>query len=199
MDRYRLPQLRQLKDRPRPPRLARLKPVVHAIGPEFAGQRRKAGLVAGPGPAPPNFPGTLDEWHFYFGMAKALQDPPDYRAAPFFGGESWGYQIPVGGAYVRAPGSAVPDFVYYGHRGGSRVAIRIVTPYFHEGKGPKVQGYDLLQIFTIERSGYTVIDVFSSDYMRDKTGRAAVIAAKQAIGLLQRPSTIRTGRSLARG
>jgi hypothetical protein len=132
-------------------------------------------------------------------MGVALDDPPDVRVPPFFGGHEWGYQIPVGGAYVRAPGSAVPDFVYYGRKGGSRVAIRIVTPYFHEGKGARVQGYDLLQILTIERHGYTVIDVFSSDYMRDPTGAAAVVAAKQAIGLLQRTSTIRTRRSTARG
>lgn len=198
-----LPRLPRLKDEPRPPRLARLdKPTVFGLGPDFAQLRKATGFVAGPGERPPGFPGTLDEWYFYFGMAKALNDPPDYRTPPgnrFYGGVDWGYQIPVGGAYVRAPGSAVPDFVSYGTRGLHRVAIRIVTPYFHEGKGAQVQGYDQLQLMDIERNGYTVIDVFSSDYMRDPTGAAAVIAAKQAVGLTQRTSTIRTRRSTARG
>lgn len=196
-----LPTLRVPRSEQRPPKLADLRdmPVIHGLGPEVLGFRHAVQRIgAGPGNPPPGFVGattSLTEWIFYWAMAKVFHDPVDPRKPPFFGGRDWGYQLATG-AFTRQIGSAVIDFVFYANR--VRVAIRIQTARFHDAVGALKQGYDRIQLVTLQSQGWRVQDVYEMDFIHDPSGQAAVIVAKEAIGLIQRPSTITTGRSEAR-
>ncbi len=193
----RLPRLPRLKGEQRPPRLPKL-PVVFATGPNVLGLRRRPGSVNGPGDPPYGFVGattSLDEWFIYFACAKVFNDPEDPRKPPFFGGADWGYQIGTG-AFTRERGSAVIDFLFYFNN--ERVALRIQTPYFHDRIDAAQQGYDLLQIIYLQKEGFRVQDVYSQDFVGDKSGQAAIIVVKEAIGRIQRPSTITSTRSTVR-
>ncbi len=49
----------------------------------------------------------------------------------------------------------------------------------------------------LQRSGYKVIDVYEEHFLRDQTGKAAILVVKDALKGIQRPSPIkyRTGKS----
>ena len=183
----------------RPPKLPKA-PVVRALGPEFAGGRRPATVVFGPGEAPPGFVGpttSRSEWVCYWALAKIENDPVDPRTPPFFGGRNWSYQRAVLGDWLRAPGSAILDFLYYTNRG--RIGIRIQTRYFHVAQPPQQKAFDRLQRARLEQNGIRVSDVYEDDFIDDPSGRAAILVLKEAIGLRERLDPIASQRSLARG
>lgn len=196
-----LAPLRTPRSEQRPAKLPALRnlPVIHGLGPEVLGLRHPVARIGdGPGDPPPGFVGATtskSEWLIYWAMARIFNDPPDPRRPPFFGGRDWGYQLATG-EYVRQRGSSVIDFVFYANT--MRIAIRIQTQRFHDAAGALKQGYDRIQVAVLESQGWRVQDLYEDDFIRDESGQAAVIVTKEALGLIQRPSTVTTGRSEAR-
>ncbi len=194
----RLPRLPRMKQELRAPLLPGRKPVVFGLGPESAGLRQKVHRTGGPGDPPVGFVGattSIDEWRIYWAAARIFNDPVDPRKPPFFGGRDWGYQLATG-VVTRERGSSVIDFVFYFQR--QRIAVRVVTPRFHEQAGSKKQGLDALQAIQLESLGFTVQDIYSQDFIKDDNGQAAIVVLKEALGMMQRVSTITGGRSTAR-
>lgn len=177
-------------------------PRMYAMAPERRG--------AGAGPPPPGFVGgstSNSEWIGYVAMAKVMHDPLDPRQPPFFGGVSWGYQIPLLGTYTRELGSAVADYIVYGPH--EDIIIRLQTRRFHEGFGATKTGLDVLQRSQLAERG-TVVDVFEGTFMdadpgnKDKTNSSPVLEAacavfRDAIAGTERGSHIYLGTSQARG
>lgn len=193
-----LPRLPRLRKEQRAPRLPGKTPVVYGLGPESAGLRQKVRRTGGPGEAPLDFLGATtskDEWRLYWAAAKVFGDPVDPRKPPFFGGRDWGYQLATG-AFTRQRGSSVIDFVFYFFR--QRLAVRVVTARYHEQAGSVQQGYDAIQVTQLESQGFTVMDVFSQDFIKDDNGQAAIVVLKEVLGMIQRTSTITARRSTAR-
>lgn len=108
---------------------------------------------------------TVDEGFFYWGLLQ-VRGPEGAEGG-------WRYQSGVqpGGQKV---GGATIDFVI-DVPDGRPIACRIVTP-FHEGgfvyAGPEKEASDELQQFTLEESGYDVIDAYSKLWMDDESGGA---------------------------
>lgn len=202
-DRLRgLPTLPRIKGEQRAPRLPGVNPVVYGLGPESAGLRKRVRRTGGPGDPPPGFVGattSLSEWLIYWAFARIFNDPEDPRqpneGGNYYGGKDWNYQEATG-AFTRQLGSAVIDFLFYANR--QRLAIRVQTQRFHEQAGSEKQGLDILQVIQLESQGYTVQDIFESDFIKDDNGQAAIVVVKEALGMIQRVSTITSGRSTAR-
>lgn len=181
-----LPRLRRLPTLPRGPR-------------ELQSFRRAERRGQGPGEPPPDFvtnTTSKSEWWFYWGMSKALGDPQDPRQGPYFGGRDWDYQRIYENAGAGALATASVDFIYYGP--WERIGIRIQTFRYHIGTTPEQKGYDALQSARLGKI-MRVVDVFEQDFILDETGQAVVIAAKQALGLLQSLNPLASGRNIFHG
>lgn len=150
-----------------------------------------------PGEPPPGFvtPKTsATEWPPYWGLARIFGTPKAdrVRTGPFIGGPPiWTYQ-----AYVDANAgkSANIDFVVWNpYPRGTPIAIRIQTEFFHNFARNDTQVFDILHKERLSR-GFAVVDIYDFDYMRDGTGQAIIVLLKDALGMIERPSAIRTGR-----
>ncbi len=140
--------------------------------------------IGGPGKPPPGFvvgQTSASEWNLYWAYAKAFQDPPDPRKPPFVGGKDWGYQVSYLGAYRRAPGSAVVDYILY--LGNIRVGVRLQTIRFHYLTNAYKQEYDFTQQFQLMRLT-RVYDVQEEDVLGDPTGSKYIITAKKSMNLI---------------
>lgn len=124
---------------------------------------------------------SVTEWIAYWALAKIYDDPPDPRVPPFFGGRDWSYQVPKGGRWTRAIGSAVVDFVIY--RGNTAIAIRIQTEFFHIFTASRKQAADMVQRVNLS-DDMIVVDVYDTALLNDPSGAKAVVAMKRAIGML---------------
>lgn len=154
-------------------------------GPRFL--KTPVEYVGGPGKPPPGFvvgQTSASEWNLYWAYAKVFDEPKDPRQPPFMGGYPyWGYQVSYMGAYRRAPGSAVVDYVIY--VGGSRIGIRLQTLRFHYVTDAAKHAYDSVQKYDLEKYAQ-IIDVEETDVLGDPTGQKYIIAAKKSIGLIER-------------
>lgn len=181
----------------RPTRLSG--PSARPAGPRLYSQPGQE--IGGPGPAPPGFvtgATSGSEWFIYWALATVYDDPQDPRKPPFWGAASgkWVYQKAALGTYTRQLGSAVVDFVVYTPH--DRIGLRIQTSYFHASTGAFAQGLDMLQRVALA-DVMTVEDLYDQDFITDPTGEAAVIIVKSALGLIERPNVLTSGRSTARG
>lgn len=176
------------------PKLKR--PPTIATGPKIYRLQSEPYRLGPPGEPPPGFvtPKTsATEWPVYWGLARIFREPsPErVRTGPFVGGPPiWTYQ-----AYVDAGAekSANVDFVVWnpGPR-GKPIAIRVQTEAYHLFANNDTQVFDILHRERVS-GGYTVIDIFDYDFMRDGTGQAIIVILKQALGLIERPDPISTG------
>lgn len=119
---------------------------------------------------------SRDEGYFYWALMKLIGPPGE----PGINGLVWYYQSKVrGGSNI--PGGAVVDFVVVGVGPNNDVGIRIVTPYFHIQAGPYKRATDFEQEAFLLDQGIDVVDVYSQNYIFDKSGRAVIRAARNAI------------------
>ena len=153
--------------------------------------------TGGPGEPPPGFvSGTTsaEEWAgLYWPLAVIFNDPEDPREPPFYGSRlrTWEFQSPQMGGRSRS-GGAVIDAVVYTETG--TIGMRLVTEYFHMGKGSKIQANDALQRVNLMRSGYmNIVDIFSGDVVGDASGETAIKVIKDALALIQRPDPLLSG------
>lgn len=174
------------------------KPVIFKTGPRLyhMGTKPTTG-IGGPGLPPPGFitaHNSLDEWIFYWAMAKVTGTPKNPFMGPFLGGETWQYQVPespssLGLGTGRVTGGSVSDFVSIGPTGRS-IVIRIQTERFHLAAGAMTQMRDLF-IRDHLRGVEKVVDVYSQDYLGDISGDAACRVAALALKGIEFPSPIR--------
>jgi hypothetical protein len=178
-----LPTLKRPATLPTGPRLYQLNKTPEHLGP--------------PGPPPEGFvtPKTsATEWPVYWGLARITGYPEAkyVRSSPFIGGPPvWTYQ-----AFAEAGNDKQSniDFVVWNPQpGGTPVAIRVQTEFFHNFASIQTQLYDIIQRDRLE-NGFEVVDLYDFDYMRDKSGSAVIVLLKGAMGLIERPSAIRSGR-----
>jgi hypothetical protein len=178
-----------------PPRLPRLKgPPKAPTGSRFV--PKIAVTLTGYGEPPPGFitgQNSLTEWIFYWSLFKIFgQTTDDPRQPPFYGlSPYFEYQSAQLGGFTRALGSAVVDFVIF--HGGTVLGVRIQTERFHLFTSSRQQASDALQLANLEANGLRVIDVYDTELLGDPTGAKAIIAAKRAIGMIERQNPLIAG------
>lgn len=154
-------------------------------------------VKGGPGLPPAGFleaTNSITEWIVYWACFKALQIPLDPRQTgpPFEGVATYfTYQTPMlGGRSL--PGGAVPDFVILRTGTGIPVIIRVTTEYFHLFTTNAKQVKDELQKQRLDDE-VDVVDIFDYEFTNDDTGASAVVAVKNAAGLIERPDPLAAG------
>lgn len=161
--------------RPRPPKLIQ--------------KATKVGYRSGPGEPPAGFvTGTtsLSEWYIYWALLKVKG-----RA----GVNSWGFQVGIGGGRSTA-GGAVADFVIWDQK--PRLILRIQTERYHVATRNRNQVYDERSKRMMESLGYKVIDIWEQNFIKDKSGKAAIQKVRMALKGLQDPNPITAPQSWAR-
>jgi hypothetical protein len=120
---------------------------------------------------------SAHEGFFYWGLLKVIGPEFEYGKQ----GLVWRYQSKVRGA-AGGPGGSVVDFLIENlGRSTDDIGVRIVTPFFHTGRGPLTRGADFEQIYSLLDAGIFVVDVYSVNYISDLTGRAAIKAVENVI------------------
>jgi len=128
-------------------------------------------------------------------LARVFQNPKHPEVGPFYGGSpDWSYQVAELGGFTRAIGSAVVDFVLY--QGRTIIGVRIQTEHFHLFTDSAKQASDAFQRVNLEASGMTVVDIYDNEILGDPSGQKAIIAAKHAIGRLERVNPITGGTAI---
>lgn len=163
-----------------PPRMRR-NLVVYGF--EELGLNRVVTLGGGPEVFVRNNPGLFatgttsrDEGYFYWALLQLIGLPGE----PGINGMVWYYQSKVSGGNTRA-GGAIVDFVVEGVGPNNDIGIRIVTPYFHIQAGPLQRATDFEQEAFLLDQGIDVIDVYSANYIFDRTGKAVLRSARNAL------------------
>ncbi len=166
-------------------------------GPRLYALTREPQRYGPPGIPPPGFvtaKTSASEWPIYWALAHIFNRPtPGHlRDFPYMGGQPiWQFQAFAETGSERATNI---DFVVWPSFGkGTPVAIRIQTEFFHNFASNDTQVYDIVQRDRLE-NGFEVVDLFDQDFMRDKTGSAAIVLCKQAIGLIERLNVHTSGR-----
>lgn len=143
---------------------------------------------------PADFPGadlasgkgqvSLDEYWMYLAFAIAFNDPPRPLKPPYKGGMSWSYQVPVllrNQIVPREAGGDIVDFVLY--LAAAKWAVRLQSElhvFDVFGGGAKQRARDLFSAGHIQ--GYEkIIDIYSQNFMWDRTGQAAIMTAKDCM------------------
>lgn len=119
---------------------------------------------------------SRDEGYAYWALLKIIG--PEGVMGNF--GMVWYYQSKVSGGSGRVGGSII-DFLVEKSGPGDDIGIRIVTPYRHIQAGPFVRAVDFEQTFSLVDNDIFAVDVFSHNYINDKTGRAVILSMKRAI------------------
>lgn len=165
-------------------------------GPRQYQVRQNPIVGGGPGEPPAGFldpalHGSRTEWYIYWALARIFNNPPDPRQGPYAGGiPDWSYQkYAMGG---RQLGGAVIDFLVNAPPLSTPTGIRIGTEFFHFAAAPGKQAADQLQFALLAR-GYNLVDINDFQFLKDKTGAAAVIKVKEALGLIRSVDPIQTG------
>lgn len=144
--------------------------------------------TGGPGDPPPGFNGpttSAHEWPWYWASKKVFDPQDDPRRPPFSGGRGWDYQNPYHSFGIL---QSVLDFVYY--LPGEIVGVRIQTPFFH--RGPEKDSYDAAQSRNLSRM-VVVKDVYSQDFVQDRTGEAAIRLLLDTLGGRDRTNPMTQG------
>lgn len=166
-------------------------------GPEYLTKANIPLIGSGPQEPPPGFvtPTTsATEWNVYWALAKIYGDPQNPRLFPFFGPKIfWGYQIDLSGG--RSQGGAVADFLVYDPPSRRRLAIRVVTQYFHLGLGSgKIAKDDQQKAALLQY--VDVYDLFDTEVVGDTTGEKSVIAVKKALQMIPNLDPVMGGTAL---
>lgn len=168
----------------RPERLKR--PPARPTGPRVFSTAKRTIHTGGPGTAPPDFVGpttSQDEWYFYWAAKRVLDPDQDPRQPPFHGGRLWEFQSPELGGFSRSLGSAVVDFLF--KISNPFLVVRIQTYRFHTAADANQQFHDRTQLANLSRQ-FDVRDVYSEDFIGDRTGQAAIVVVKEVLGLIRR-------------
>ena len=178
----RPPTLRTFSQLPRGPRLYQYSVL------------EKTDVHGGPGAAPPGFGGptvSYTEWIVYWALWKVMGNSGDVRKSgpPFIGSPpDWTYQQPFIGGRAE-PGGAVVDFIVWRTQTGRPLGIRIQTEYFHLFTSHAKQVSDMLQRQKL-MDQIDVVEIYDYQITADPTGQAAIIAVKQALGILELPDPL---------
>lgn len=179
-------------------RLPKLKaPPAISRGPRIYQLDKRPESIGPPGQPPPGFvtPKTsATEWPVYWGLARitGYPKPEEIRSFPFVGGPPlWTYQAFADAGNERA--TNVDFMVYGGFAKAKPIAIRVQTEFFHNYAPITKQFYDRIQRSNLQ-SGHEVVDIYDQDYMRDPTGAAVIVLLKEAMGIIERPNVITSGR-----
>ena len=173
----------------RPPRLARASRMpIRKTGPKFLQLGREPVYATGPGQPPPGFVGpstSAHEWPWYWASKRVFDPDDDPLRPPFEGGHGWDYQRPEH-QFLRLV-TAV-DFVYF--LPGQMIGVRIQTPFFH--RGVEKGAFDDAQARNLSRF-MIVRDVFSQDFVQDRTGEAAIKLLIDTLGGRARLNPFKVG------
>lgn len=186
---------RVLRPQTRPPR--QRKPPTIPRGPRWYSSLQAHTIhTGGPGAPPPGFVRATtsgDEWMWYWASCRSLDPMKNPFLPPFTGGALWDYQSPELGGFTRSIGSAVVDFLY--NVSNPPLVVRIVTYFWHLAADASHQAHDRIQ--AIQLAGrFDVVDVPSSAYIADDTGRTAILLLKQSLGLVRSPDPITGANAL---
>ena len=171
------------------------KKVIRPTGPRVLNVKEK--YVGGYGEAPPNFKKgqtSNTEWIYYWALSKVFNDPKEPRIPPYYGGLDWSYQVPKGGKWIRALGSAVVDFIIY--QGNIAIALRLQTEHFHIFTDSRKQATDAMQRTNLSSDELIVIDVYDEEVLGDPSGQKAVLAVKRHLGYLEKLNPIISGTAM---
>lgn len=108
---------------------------------------------------------SLDEGFIYWALLK-LRGPEGDEGG-------WFYQSNVAGGRHQQ-GGAVVDFRIKMGEGMADIGLRVQTPYFHISGGSEKQSTDYEQQFALLDNGLEVVDVYSQNYVNDRTGKAVL-------------------------
>ena len=181
-----------------PPNLPKLRtPPRSPTGPSYLPKVTE--FVSGPGEPPDGFltgQNSATEWIAYWALFKIYgTTSDDPRQGPWYGlFPHFEYQSSELGSWTRALGSAVLDFVVF--EGATLIGIRIQTERFHLFAASRIQANDSLQRAAIESNGVNIIDVYDDQLLPAGDGQKAIIAMKQAVGLLEKTSPLFGGTAL---
>jgi hypothetical protein len=153
--------------------------------------------TGGPGDPPAEFVGAKNsaaEWPPYWGLARIFGEPSPrlLRQPPYMGAPGiWEYQEYIPGGLM----TTNIDFVVLPSNGLAQpTAIRIQTEFVH---GPDAEhgkiAADIMYRNYVE-AGYDVVDIWDFDYMADYTGEAIIQLLKEALGLIEPPNPLLSGR-----
>lgn len=104
----------------------------------------------------------------------------------------------MGGAFLRALGSSVADFVV--RMGSERVIIRIQTERYHLLVDSNRRAIDTFQRGQLEKRG-DVVDVYDYELLGENdsdTAQKAVVAMKRAVGLIESIDPLSSGTARRR-
>lgn len=179
---------KQIKEGLRPPSATR--PPVLPTGPKRYRLERRPEIQAGPGEPPPGFvtPTTSrDEWFVYWALTKIK--------GPEGPANGWAYQdAQAGGRSL--PGGSILDFLIYDRQ--PRLAIRVQTERFHITFGSRQHAHDHEQMMALYRLGFEVVNIFSQDFIHDKSGKAVLKVVREALSGVRQADPIAFGMALAR-
>jgi hypothetical protein len=119
---------------------------------------------------------SRDEGYAYWALLKLIGEPREVGR----NGMVWYYQSKVGGA-SNLPGGAIVDFVIETNGPNPLIGIRVVTPHFHLNAGAGKRATDLEQALALVNQDMMVVDVFSQNYIYDKSGKAVIKSMSRAI------------------
>lgn len=177
------PSIRTFSQLPRGPRLYKYSVL------------EKTDVYGGYGPMPPGFGGptvSFTEWIVYWALWKVMGETGDPRKSgpPFIGSPpDWTYQQPFIGGRAE-PGGAVVDFIVWRTMTGRPLGIRIQTEHFHLFTSNAKQVSDMMQRQKL-MDQIDLVDLYDYQITNDATGQAAIIAVKNALGLLELPDPLR--------
>jgi hypothetical protein len=167
--------------------------VVRPGGAHHLGVGKSPILIGGPGRQP--LPGiitgntSLEEWPIWWACWKYFKQKPGQGA--------WDYQARFG---TGTPGGIKPDFIINGAR---PTIMRVQSDQYHIKVSSWKAAYDVDQRVSLEKMGFTVIDVFPQYYLVDNygplTGKAAIATVQEAEMGRQRADPRATRTSWARG
>jgi hypothetical protein len=175
----------------RPPRLPSLAPMPTA--PELYRIPKDRLPIVGFGIAPLDFLATdnasKSEWPIYWACQKIFKLPLDARRGPYIGYPPiWGYQVPAAGAVI--------DFVIYPgpQYQGRPLALRIQTEFFHNAAfGENKIALDYIQKIRLIDQGFEVYDIQELGFLKDETGKAAIMAVRNAMRGIHESDPVRGG------
>ena len=189
-----------MADRPRqlstPVKLPKLRAnVIRPRGPESI--HIKEQFIGGYGDPPPGFIGgqnSITEWIVYWALFKVLDPTANPRKPPFFGlPGKFDYQSPQMAGFVRALGSAVVDFLI--RQGGTFIALRIQTEFFHIFTDERKHAYDMVQRANLMKK-IRVIDLYDNELLGDPSGAKAIVAVKRALNMIESLNPILSGNAI---
>jgi hypothetical protein len=141
-------------------------------GPAFLGLRTVLDYAEGPEQFVRDNPGLFatgttsrDEGYGYWALLKKIGKERE----PGKNGMTWYYQSKTG---EKGGSFATVDFVV--ENGARTIGIRVVTPWFHLQAGPSKRAFDQEQIVFLLDQGVDVVDVYSQNYVNDRTGRSVI-------------------------